>query len=224
MKQNAGEYLKATGVVAKKALILIGIKLFMVFFAALLFVSNVTLNVVFGILVIAAECALLFVIGKGQARDEYKYVRINKSTYPDGAPLSKKARETSMVKAGIVAGTVVLFYSVFTLLGAILPVSAGEGIAARVVFQGIMKIGFSGITMICTGFGLTGNAEGAPNVLVENGGVFFAFYFTGTVLVAAAYFVGYVLSARLRMRQHVEIQQEIKQFEDMGRIGRRGKK
>jgi hypothetical protein len=94
---------------------------------------------------------------------------------------------------------------------------AADTVTARLVFQGIMKIGFSGITMICAGFNLT-------DTLIQSGWVFFIFFFIGTLLIAAAYFTGYVLSAKLRMRQHAEIQSEIRQFQEMGRIGRRGKK
>ncbi|MDR1092530.1 MAG: hypothetical protein LBL66_00095 [Clostridiales bacterium] len=214
---TVSEYFKAWAVIAKKALVLVAIKLFMIFFAALLFVQNAALNVILGVLVTAAECALLFFTGRGQARDEFKYIRINKSKYPDGVPLSQKARETSIAKAGYVAGSLVLFYSVFTVLGAALPQGAEGAVSARLVFQGIMKFGYSGITMICAGFNLT-------QTLIDSGGVFFAFFFVGVLLVAAAYFTGYFLSAKLRFKQHAEIQDEIKQFEEMGRIGRKGKK
>jgi hypothetical protein len=217
-RNTVSECFKAVGVVAKKALVLIAIKLFMIFFAFLLMVvQNAVLNVVLGLSVTAAECALLFFTGRGQARDEFKYIRINRNKYPDGVPLSQKARETDLVKAGLVAGAVVLFYSVFTVLGAALPQGPADAVSARIVFQGIMKFGFSGITMICAGFNLT-------QTLLDDGGVFFAFFFAGALLAAAAYFVGYFSSAKLRFKQHEEIRREIRQFEEMGRIGRRGKK
>ena len=374
MKNNIKEYVKASGVIMKRVGILVGVKLLMLFFAMLMFINIAWLNVIIGILVTAAECVLFFFLAKGQARDEFKHIRINKSTYPDGAPLSKKARETSVVKAVVIAAVLVLFYSVFIVLGAVLPkgnggakgaaelynyefyicglddrllqfdgdenitlrpnggpdylygdgnVSFADGIkltysgdengdntgygvsfgsfnslnnnlgiddwsketvafyafnpnpfdlcvsivyrekdkggmitpvtlkaagdwtaangwtavelpfgdfeltdkserifyfkvwientgGARNVFQGIMKLGFCGITMLCSGFNLS-------NTLLANGGVFFAFYFIGAVLVAAAYFIGYFLSARLRMKQHKEIQDEIRMLDGLAR-------